>query len=449
VLPSGLTKKQVRKSLKNSILDGATYSSMAGLTQNYITPYALAMNASTTQIGFLAGIPSIAMVMTQLMSPTLVERLGSRKRFIVLGAFLHTAMWLPILLIPYIFHTNQVWWLIAFITLCTAFDAMGNAPWNSMMADLVPEQVRGRYFARRSRIASFVSLILSFVAGGVLQFFTKNGYLGFTIILAGALISRFCSAYYLSLMDEPPALMPKHKQASILQLSRSLVSTNVGKFILFNAFLSFSTNFASPFFSVYMLRDLQFNYLIYFIAVAIPTLTTLLFIPFWGRRIDKSGNITVLKVTTLFVPVLPILWLVSTNVFYLCGVQAIAGFSWAGCNLAINLFLYSVTPAENRTRFIALFNVLMFAGVSFGSLLGGIMAPIVPRIFNSNLLTIFLISGLARIAVVFIFLPKISEVRHVHPTTVTEILFGGNHFPRVKGFSDYLLRRTNHKGRNN
>jgi MFS family permease len=422
---------------------------MVGLTQNYITPYALQMSASTTQIGFLAGIPSLAQVLTQIMSPLLVERLGSRKRFILLGAFLHTAMWLPILLIPYIFHGSQmIWWLIAFITLCTAFDAMGNAPWNSMMADLVPEQVRGRYFSSRSRIASFITLILSLVGGGVLQLFTKNGYLGFTIILSGALISRFFSAYYLSQMDEPPALTPKTKQASILQLSRSLVSTNIGKFILFNALLSLTANFASPFFSVYMLRDLRFNYLTYFIVTAIPILTTLLFIPFWGRRIDKSGNITVLKVTTLFVPVLPILWLVSSNVYYLCGVQALAGISWAGCNLAINLFLYSATPAENRTRFIALNNVLMFAGVSIGSLLGGIMAPVVPHIMNNNLLTIFLISGLGRIAVVLIFLPRITEVRQVPQTSVKEILFGGNHFTRVKGFSDYLFRRSDKGGKN-
>ena len=138
MLQSGLTKEEVRKSLKNSIRDGASYSSMVGLTQNYITPYALAMNASTTQVGFLTGIPSIAMVLTQLVSPILVEKTGNRKSFILLAAFLHTLMWLPILLIPYIFHSYQIWWLIAFITVLTAFDALGNAPWNSTIADIVP-----------------------------------------------------------------------------------------------------------------------------------------------------------------------------------------------------------------------------------------------------------------------------------------------------------------------
>ena len=113
MLPSGLTQKQVRKSLKNSVLDAASYSSMAGLTQNYITPYALAMDATTTQIGFLTAIPYLAMIMMQLVAPTLAERAGSRKRYILAGAFLHSLIWVPILLIPFIFHTGPGlarWW---------------------------------------------------------------------------------------------------------------------------------------------------------------------------------------------------------------------------------------------------------------------------------------------------------------------------------------------------
>ena len=428
-------------------MDAASYSSMAGLTQNYITPYALAMDATTTQVGFLTAIPYLAMILMQLIAPTLTERAGSRKRFILAGAFLHGLIWLPILLIPFIFHTHQVWWLILFVTLCVAFDSMGNAPWNSMMADIVPEEVRGRYFSFRTRISALVALVLSFAAGGILQLLTKNIFLAFSMIFTGALISRFFSAWFLSQMIEPPVVPSKSKRASILQLSRTLGSTNIGKFIIFNALFTFTANLASPFFSVYMLSDLKFNYLTYFIATAIPTLVTLLCIPFWGKVVDRNGNVKVLRVTMLFIPLLPILWLVSKNAYYLCGVQVLSGFAWAGCNLAVSLFLYVATRAENRTRYIALNNVLMFSGVSLGALLGGILAPHVPLILMNNLLTIFLISGVARILVVLIFLPRISEVRPVAEASVSEILFGGPQFSRVRGFSDVVFRRANKKGK--
>jgi len=37
------------------------------------------MKASTTQIGFLTGIPSLAQVLTQLVAPWLAEKARSRK----------------------------------------------------------------------------------------------------------------------------------------------------------------------------------------------------------------------------------------------------------------------------------------------------------------------------------------------------------------------------------
>ena len=412
---------------------------MLGLTQSYITPYALAMNASTTQIGFLTGIPSIAMVLTQLVSPILVEKTGNRKRLLLLAAFFHTLMWLPILLIPYIFHSYQVWWLIAFITLLTALDFLGNAPWNSMMADIVPVEVRGRYFAERSRINNLVALILSFVAGGILQVLTKNIFMGFSIIFAGAIVSRFFSFYFLSQMVYPSVVVPKTKQASILKLATTLGSTNIGKYILFNTLMNLSVSFSAPFFSVYMLRDLKFSYLTYVIINATSVLAMLIFMPFWGKRIDKAGSIKVMKAASLFVPVLPVLWLVSSNIYYLCGVQVIGGFGWSGCILALNIFLYDAAPAENRTRYIALSNGLMFSGSAVGSLLAGIMAPIVPAIMMNRLFTIFLISGVARILVVIFFMPGISEVRQVPKTSYREILFGGLQFASIKSFSGNML----------
>ncbi len=446
-MPSGLTKQQVGKSLRNSILDGATYASMLGLTQYYITPYALAMKASTTQVGFLTGIPYLVMVLTQLVSPILVERVGSRKSFILPVAFLHGLMWLPVLLITYLFPSQQIWWLIAFITMGTAFDALSNAPWNSMMADLVPEEVRGRYFSSRNRINGLVTMILSIIAGGILQALTNNVFVAFSMIFAGAMVSRFLSVYFLSQMVEPPVLVPKTKQPSIFKLSLTLGSTNVGKFIIFNALINFAVYLAAPFFSVYMLRDLKFSYLTYVIITSISTLATLIFMPFWGKRIDRAGNVKVLKVASLFLPFVPIVWLFSSNVYYLWGAQVLSGFSWAGFSLAVSIFLYDAAPSENRTRYIALNNALMFAGISLGSLLGGIVAPIIPAIMRNNLLTIFLISGLARLVIVFAFIPKISEVRQVPETSVKEILFGGIRFTGLKSFYGNVLRRFSKLGK--
>lgn len=91
--------QQINRSLKYSIADGSAYSAMLGLTQEYIIPFALALRATVTQVGLLSSIPNIAMALSQLISPKLAERAGSRKGLILPAVFLHALMWSPILLI--------------------------------------------------------------------------------------------------------------------------------------------------------------------------------------------------------------------------------------------------------------------------------------------------------------------------------------------------------------
>lgn len=415
---------------------------MLGLTQNYTIPYAIAMNTSTAQVGFLTGIPYLSMVLTQLFSPILVEKVGSRKTFILIVVFLHSLIWLPVLFIPYLFATHKIWWLIIFLTLGTAFDGLSNAPWNSMMADLVPKEVRGRFFSSRNRVVNLTIMIFSFIAGGILQVFSKNQFTGFSIIFAGAVVSRLMSVYFLSQMVEPPVAISKRKQSGIFELGLTLRRTNIGKFILFNALINLATNFSAPFFSLYMLRDLNFNYLTYVIINSTATLATFFFMPFWGKRIDTYGNVKVLKVASIFLPLIPIVWMLNSNVYYLWGAQVLSGFTWAGFTLAVSIFLYDSAPPENRIRYIALYNALSFAGVSLGSLLGGIVAPIVPQIMKNNLLTVFLVSGLMRIIVIITFIPRISEVREVPQTSIREILFGDLN-KNFKSLSRNIMRMIN------
>jgi MFS family permease len=98
------------------------------------------------------------MAAVQFAAPALSERAGSRKSFILSMAVMHASMRLPILLIPYLFQTHQVWWLIAFMTLSTAFDSALNPVWGSLMADFVSAQMHGRFFVGRNRFYSLARI---------------------------------------------------------------------------------------------------------------------------------------------------------------------------------------------------------------------------------------------------------------------------------------------------
>ena len=424
--PSGLTKEQTRKTLKNSILDGGAASVMSGLTGNYVTPYALTMQASTQQIGYLSSIPSFANMLVLLVAPFLSERAGSRKSLVLPAVLAQALMWLPILAIPYLFNSNQVWWLIAFVTLSTVAGSLSGPPWSAMMADLIPMELRGRYLGVRNRINGFVALVFSFVAGGLLQLLTGNVTLAFAIICGGAFAARLSSFYFLSLMNEPhPSVARPTAREGIPQIARGLLSTAVGRFMVFTVFLNMAVNTGSPFFSAYVLRELKYSYISYQFINAASAVVTLLAVTWWGRRADRAGSVKILRITAVLIPFVPVMWLVSNSVYWMSFVQVYSGFVWAGFNICAGLFIYDASPQENRARYIALYGALASIGTTLGSLAGGNLGPLLPRIAGSYFLTLFLVSGISRMVVVLLLLRLVSEVRDVQPVSTADILFSG------------------------
>jgi MFS family permease len=443
--PSRLTSGQVRSSMRNSLFDGAAYSAMLGLTQNYITPYALTMGATTRDIGLLTSVPNFTMAATQFVAPTLSDRAGSRKAFILPMALTHALLWLPILLIPYLFHTHQIWWLIVLVTVSTAFDSALNPVWGSMMADLVPAKMRGRFFGLRNRITAFLSLAFAYAAGGILQLLTGNTNQAFTIIFIAAIASRLVSFYFLSRMYEP--LSPgveKKTHDSVFRISRGLFSTNIGMFIMLCALMNFTTTIAGPFFSPYMLVDLHMSYITYTVINSVAGFAVVGFMTWWGKRIDRAGSIKILKITSLFVPFVAVGWAIYNTLWWLAIMQVFSGFAWAGFQLSSGVFIFDAAPAQNRTRYIALYNSLVFLGVSLGSLTGGLVAPLLPAFIGSYYRSVFLVSGIGRLAVGLFFFRRIREVRRVPQIEAGELLFSDFQRPwrnRAYGYLASHLRR--------
>ena len=418
-------KHAVRKSLRFSVLDGSANSAMLGLTQNYITPLALELKATTGQVGLLSSIPALMMAVAQLAAPDLSERAGSRKGFILPVVFGHAIMFIPILLVYYVFHDSPVWWLIGFVTVSSVLGAIVSPAWGSMMADLVPARLRGRYFSSRGRIIGFISLVTFFIAGLILQFYTdKNIFTGYSILFGGATLFRLLSLYFLSRQYEPKQAKEKEDSPGLIQLIKNLGSSNLGKFTLYVALIDLCTCISSPFFSVYMLRDLKFSYLHFVLVSSSGSVANLLFLTYWGRRADKAGNIKIVQLTSILLPFVPILWLASTNVYYLMAANLFSGFVWSGYGLTAVNFLYDASRPEIRTKQIAIFNAVDMIACCVGALTGGFIAPHLPVFLGHQLRSLFTLSGVMRALVVIIFLRQIVEVRRVPEMNTWQVITG-------------------------
>ncbi len=107
----------------------------------------------------------------------------------------------------------------------------------------------------------------------------------------------------------------------------SLLETDFGRYLVYAAVLLFAVYLANPFFAVYMLRDLGFDYLTYALILGGEVVTRLVSMPYWGVVGDRFGNKRILFTTGFMVPLVQLLWLVNQQPTYLFLVQVFSGFA--------------------------------------------------------------------------------------------------------------------------
>lgn len=405
-------KDKIKKSLHYSTIDGVFASIMLAINETFITPYAISMNASTALIGVISSMPNLAGALLQMKSASLSERLGSRKALINISILIHALMLIPILLIPYAFKTGQALFLLIFYTACVAFNGLAFPAWSSMMADLVPENERGRFFGWRNMITGIVYVLSMLLAGAMLYYSRSTG---FSYIFAIAFIARMVSWNYLNKMYEPPLTIKDEHRFTFIDFLKRARMSNFGRFVLFVAAMNFSVYMVSPFFTVYMLRDLAFNYMTFTLITMAATLTMYISMKPWGLHADHVGNKKILRFTSIFIPVIPLLWLFSHNVLYLVIIQIFSGFMWAGFNLSASNFIYDAVTPQKRTRCIAYFSVINGLAIFIGATTGGFLSRILPPLVGYRILMLALISGILRVfaAILCSYVKEVKKVREI------------------------------------
>ncbi|HAR46907.1 MAG TPA: hypothetical protein DCS05_12300, partial [Nitrospiraceae bacterium] len=293
------------------------------------------------------------------------------------------------------------------------------------MGDLVNEHRRGQYFGRRSKITG-MSTFLSFLAAGyILQAFGREDrvqYLGFAVIFGLAFASRMASAFYLSRKYEPSYAVPADEEFTFIQFLREAAHRNYGRFVLYLGLMNLSVFVAAPFFTPYLLKDLQFSYLTFAVIHAAAIIVKFLSMPVWGMAVDRFGTRRVLSLAGFLMPVVPVLWLFSHDLAYLIAIQVYSGFIWGGFEIAAFNFIFDSTSVRKRATCVAYYNVINGMALLIGALLGSAIVR-AHVLFLSPYFMAFLVSGILRGAATVIFIPLLHEVRTVEPIGYPRLFF--------------------------
>src|SRR3989344_4384488 len=281
------------------------------------------------------------------------------------------------------------------------------------MGDLIKSEERGKYFGNRNSLAGLTAIIFSFISANLLDVFSAKLFMAFLIMFSVAMLGRLFALYFLNKQYEPSFSFNPEYYFSFTDFIKKLPSTNFGKFTIYHSLIVFATSIASPFFAVYMLKNLHFSYLEYMVVTVTATLASLIGMRFWGKISDLYGNVKTLYILGFFISLVPLWWVFNHNILFLICIQLISGFAWGGFNLSASNFIYDVVSREKRALAIAYYNVLNGISVFLGASLGGLLLKYDIIIFMEPILFIFLISALLRLIVHVSLRKNIHEARSV------------------------------------
>ncbi len=403
---------------KRSIKEGIFASAKSSFGDSFVSPFAIAINLSSSLVALLSSISGLLGPLTQTFSSRLIEKY-SRKKIMLKAVLLEALAWIPFIIIAILFYRGILvktlpFFLLFSFTIYIILANISSPAWFSWLGDLINPNYRGRWISKRNLIMGFVLVVLTISASFFLDYFKENNLtmFGFATLFFLAMIFRILSWRSFKRIYEPEIKLEEGYYFSFWNFVMNISKNNFGRFSILRTFLGFGNAIYASLLAVYLLRYLQLDYKIYMLVIFSGTVFSLGVMELWGKISDMFGNYKVLKMTCILIPIIPILWIVHSSIIYLALVPSIIkGIAWAGFNLAEGNFIYDNVSQEKRGLAVSYHKMLSGIGIFLGAGSGAFLIKFLSIKQIEPLFIIFIISCLVNIIVISLLLPKIKEVR--------------------------------------
>lgn len=395
-------KSELRADMCRSVTDGTLYSVMVGVGETYLALFVLAAGLGQVAAGLVATVPLLTGAVVQLIGPRGVQWVGTPRRWVVACATVQAVSFVPLIVMAMtgrasttaVFAAATIYWGAAL--------ACGSA-WTTFIGMIIPERVRAKFFARRSRVAN-LGVLVGLAGGGLaLEYGARGGgegselvwYAGLFVVAA---LCRAGSALFLARHTETGPVVNQRLVRGRELLSR-MRHGREGRFMLYMMSVTLGVQVAQPFFTPYMREHLRFDYSEVLALIGASFVAKSVAQIFFGRFAHRYGAMHLLWIGGVGIVPLSALWLVSDSFLYLLFTQLAAGAMWGAYELAAFLLLMESTRQEERTSLWATFNLCNATAMVAGSLLGAQLLLVLGQDSDAYV-WIFVISTAARLATV-------------------------------------------------
>lgn len=387
---SHISEQDCARGLRNLYIDAAFATAIGALNSGVVLlALAIHIGANNIEIGIIAAIPLLTQ-MLQAPTVTLVERVRKRKLIAVAAVFvarLALPVYAAVSFIPDPRLAAAV--LIGAALLHYGLNAVTACSWNSWIRDLVPGERLGQFFGRRLLYGTAVSALATVGAALALDQAAGSDSQGDRVFAGLYLIGFVCgliSTAALARVPEP-AMTGGPGGAKLRRLLwEPLRQTNFRNMLRYVASWQFAVNLATPFFTVYFVRELGFSMSFVLVLTVVSQLANIAVVRGWGRLSDRYTNKSVLAAASpIFI--LCIAAMALTNEFdgeaaraaWLVLLHLLMGGAGAGVGLAAGNIAMKLSPAGSATSFMAANALVSAIAAGTAPIVGGLAADFFAR----------------------------------------------------------------------
>ena len=355
-------------------LDGLFAAASDSFIGPYLALYLLALGANGQQVGMLSAVVGLAGALMFLPGARLADRLPNYRTVVVATSLAARAMLALLAVLPWIADGQAA--ILAVLLLAALREGMsqlGNPAWTAFAAQIVPQSLRGRFFAARTLIWNLATLLCVPLAGRLIK--GMGSPQGYQAAFGVALVTGLgASAIYAQIPLAARTPQADKGGPTLRQALRTLGQHRTFvHFALITMVLNLGVQFVAPFFNVYLVRQLGADAGFVGLQTTLSALAGMVAVRLFGPLVDRRGLRWTMLRCGPFVALIPFGWLFVRQPWQTLPISAMGSFAWGGFNLATFNLLLAATPDEGRPLYSALFNTASAVSLMIGPLIGGYM----------------------------------------------------------------------------
>lgn len=418
---------ELRETFRISITEGVysqVYSSLAGPGSVFLTKLLVMLGATSIQFSILSATGQIFLVLMPL-GILVTRKLTLHRSATVWWAVAGRAL-APVLGVLPLFLSDRISLTAVLITFAvsTALLSVSANIWAGWMARMVPLRIRGRFFAKRNAILLSFGLSTAFLLGLLVDNF-ENDPVALRIVMAGVfVIAGIVGLIGLRILAKQPEKPVKTTDMPALKLLREpFKDKNFLNLCFFGGWWMLAVGIGAPFWQPFMIEVLKMGVTEMLLYGMTLTLGSILTLRYWGRFIDRYGNIAAMKLAIVIGTVVPFVWLFVTaeSVWIIYLESLLSGSMWGCVGVVTANLVLSIAPEEKAQVYSGLFGAFCGVGMIITMLASGIFMPAplhIAGLLLHPMQVLFMIGAFARLSTLI----PLSRVKEPNAVPLTVVL---------------------------